>query len=173
MGEIIVHIAHMVGIAGAAFLSGFIACFSHAGVPTLNLAPVDILVKEFRTMYNIGKSTSPLFAVIVTMCNGFSAYHSKDSTSLVLRSVSPFALYLAATMCVPCIIPYTVLYMEPTVNVKLLDMGAKAEKGAKARDLGTSEKDIRDMLVRWKGMNFIRAAIVGTGALLTGIATCL
>ncbi|KAF2847112.1 hypothetical protein T440DRAFT_481946 [Plenodomus tracheiphilus IPT5] len=160
VGHMIVQVAHIVGIMGAAFLSGFIACFSHAGVPTLNIAPVDILVHEFKIMYNIGKSTSPLIAIIVTMCNGFSAYHSKDSTSLILGSVSPFALYLAATLCVPCIIPYTLLYMEPSVNVRLLDMGARVEKGAKSKDLGLSEKDIRNMLIRWKGMNFVRAAII-------------
>lgn len=150
---------------------GFIACFSHAGVPTLNIAPVDVLVHEFKTMYNIGKSTSPFIAIMVTACNGFSAYRSKDDTSLVFGLVSPFSLYLAATICVPCIIPYTLLYMEPTVNMKLIDMGTKVEKGARAKDLGMSEEDIRKMLVRWKGMNFVRAAIVGTGALLTAIAS--
>ncbi|KAI8934144.1 hypothetical protein NX059_008899 [Plenodomus lindquistii] len=171
MGDTFIQIAHVVGIAGAAFLSGFIACFSHAGVPTLNIAPVDVLVHEFKTMYNIGKSASPPFAILVTICNGFSTYHSKHKTSLVFGSISPFPLYMAATLLVPCIIPYTLLYMEPTVNKKLVGMGDQVEKGAKAKDLDWSEADIRAMLVRWRGMNFTRAAIVGAGALLTAVAT--
>lgn len=85
--------------------------------------------------------------------------------------MSPFALYAAATLCVPCIVPYTVLYMEPVVNRKLLELGTKAEKGAKAEDLRADEEDVRERLMRWKGMNFVRAALVGAGALLAAIAT--
>jgi len=85
--------------------------------------------------------------------------------------VSPFALYEAAALCIWCIVPYTVLHMEPRVNTKLLHMGDKAEKGMRAMKLGTSEKEIRELFIRWKGMNFVRAAIVGTGALLSAVAT--
>src|SRR4051812_28090816 len=122
---------------------GYIACFSQAGVPTLSLAPPDVLVHEFRTMYKIGKSTSPLIAITATICNGYSAYRFKDDATLIGGVVSPFALYLAAAICVPCIIPYTILYMEPKVNIKLLTLGAMVEKGAKASDLGVSEAEIR------------------------------
>lgn len=97
MTDIITCFARAWGTAGAAFLSGkrsfflcmiqvniitrdaeqlfsgFIACFSHAGVPTLNIAPVDVLVHEFRIMYNIGKATSPLLAITATVCNAFLA----------------------------------------------------------------------------------------------------
>ncbi|EDU45233.1 repeatfamily protein [Pyrenophora tritici-repentis] len=159
------------GLAGAALLTGFIACFSHAGVPTLSLAPVDVLVHEFRTMYNIGKSTSPLIAITATLCNGYSAYRFKNDTALVGGVVSPYALYLASTVVVPLIIPYTILYMEPKVNRKLLSLGAMVEKGAKASDFNVSEAEIRGLLVRWKGMNFVRAGLVGLGALLTAAAT--
>ncbi len=68
-------------------------------------------------------------------------------------------------------LPYTVLHMEPRVNVKLLDMGDKAEKGMRATELGTSEREIKEQFMRWKGMNFVRAAIVGAGALLSAVAT--
>jgi len=122
-------------------------------------------------MYNIGKSSSPLIAITATLCNGYSAYRFKDDTTLVGGIVSPFALYLAATICVPCIIPYTVLYMEPKVNKKLLTLGAMVEKGAKASELGVSEAEIRGLLIRWKGMNFVRAGLVALGALLTAVAT--
>lgn len=146
-------------------------CFSHAGVPTLNKAPVDTLVHQFKTMYNIGKSTSPLIAITVTICNGYSAYLARNSTEIIGELVSPFALYAAAAVCVPCIVPYTLLYMEPTVNKELLILGAKIEKGAKSQDLNVSEKKVRGMLKRWRGMNFVRATLVATGAFLSAVAT--
>lgn len=90
---------------------------------------------------------------------------------MVLGRLSPFGMYLAAAICIPLIIPYTLLYMEPQVNAKLLKMGAMVEGGAKAQDLGASEKEIRGMLVRWRGMNSMRATLVGLGALLSAIAT--
>ena len=121
-------------------------------------------------MYNIGKSISPPIAIAVALCNGFAAYQSRNDSHLVGGLVSPSALYVAAALCIPCIVPYTELYMHPQVNRKLLAMGAKAEKGAKAEELGTSEKEIREMFARWKGMNFIRAAFVGAGALLAAVA---
>ena len=40
----------------------------------------------------------------------------------------------------------------------------------RATELGTSEKEIRELFMRWKGMNFVRAAIVGAGALLSAVA---
>ncbi|RMZ73869.1 Noranthrone monooxygenase [Pyrenophora seminiperda CCB06] len=171
MNDIIDNTTQAWGLAGAAFLSGFIACFSHAGVPTLSLAPVDVLVHEFRTMYIIGKSTSPLIAITATLCNGYSAYRFKDDTALIAGVVSPFALYLAATICVPTIIPYTILYMEPKVNRKLLMLGGMVEKGAKASDLGVSKAEVQGLLIRWKGMNFVRAGLVGLGAVLAAVAT--
>ncbi|MCJ1406907.1 hypothetical protein MMC19_000977 [Ptychographa xylographoides] len=190
MGDQMPKAAQIVGILGAAFLSGedipsqrlartcntnkstsgFIACFSRAGVPTLSLAPVDILVHEFKVMYNIGKSSSPPIAVVVALCMGFSAYQARSDPRLIGGLVSPFALYVAAALCIPSIVPYTGLYMHPTVNKKLLDMGAMAEKGATAMELGTGEKEIREMFSRWKGMNYVRAALVGGGALLAAVA---
>jgi hypothetical protein len=122
-------------------------------------------------MYNIGKATSPLIAITVTLCNGYSAYCSRDDTSLIGDVASPFALYTAAAICVPSIVPYTLLYMEPTVNRRLLALGARVEEGAKAKDLGVGDEEVRNMLKRWKGMNFVRAALVATGAVLSAIAT--
>lgn len=140
-------------------------------MPTLNIAPVDVLVHQFKTMYNIGKSTSPLFAISVTICNIYSAYRSKDEPWLEKGMISSFRLYVAAAILVPCIIPYTLLYMEPTVNTKLLKLGEKVEKGSKAKDLGVNVEDVRTMLVRWKSMNFVRAGIVGLGAILAAAAS--
>ncbi|KAL6702820.1 hypothetical protein ACN47E_000906 [Coniothyrium glycines] len=170
MDGLLLRIAHIWGVAGAAFLSGYIACFSHAGVPTLSVAPIDTLVHEFKTMYAIGKASSPLVAITVTLCNAYSAYHASQDGNPSHGAVSSSTLLIAATICVPLIIPYTVLRMEPAVNRKLIALGAKVEKGAKAQDLGVREDEVRNLLKSWKGMNFVRAALVAAGACLTAIA---
>ena len=121
-------------------------------------------------MYNIGKSTSPLIALTVTLCNGFSAYRSRTHPHLIGGLTSPFALYVAASLCILCIIPFTLLYMDPTVNNKLLGLGARVEKGGNLSDLGISETEIRAGLGRWRRLNYVRAVVVGVGALLAAVA---
>ena len=122
-------------------------------------------------MYNIGKSTSPLVAMSVAICNGFSAYRCRPKSRLVKGLASPFALCVAAALCVLCIIQYMVLHKELRANAKLLNMCDKAEIGMRATELETREKEMRKLFMRWKGMNFIQAAIVGAGALLSSVAT--
>ena len=53
----------------------------------------------------------------------------------------------------------------------MIAMAGKVEKGGKAEGLGASEREVRELLGRWKGMNFVRAGLVGMGALLAAVAT--
>ena len=123
-------------------------------------------------MYNIGKTSSPPLAIATTLCNGFSAYQSRSSKDAVLGGwASPFGLYVAAALSVMAIVPFTLLYMEPAVNRKLLGLGSRASRRVKAEHLGASEEDVRLLLIRWKGLNFVRAALAGLGALLAAVAT--
>ena len=153
------------------YLAGYIGCFSYAGVATLSEAPLDILVKQFSRMYNIGKTSSPPLALTATICNAFSAYRSRGSSELIAGIASPLALYVAAAVSVMAIVPFTLLYMEPAVNRKLLGLGSQANKGVKAEQLGVGEADVKKMLVQWRGLNFVRAALAGLGALLAVVAT--
>ena len=61
--------------------------------------------------------------------------------------------------------------MEPLVNKKILNLAALVESGGKIEDSSMEWKALRDNFVRWRAMNFVRAAIVGTGALFTALAT--
>ena len=188
MDDTILKVAQIGGTFGAAFLSGkvaskgrvvllvnhssigYIACFSYAGVPTLSEAPVNTLVKQFSRMYAIGKKSSPPIAIAATVCNGFCAYQSRGKSILIGGLVSPFAMYVAAAVSVMCIVPYTILYMEPAVNRMLLDLGSQVGKGVKAELLGVRERDIKKALIRWKGLNFVRAALAGMGTLFAAVA---
>lgn len=151
--------------------SGYVGCFSYAGVATLTEAPLKTLVKQFYRMYNIGKTSSPPLALTATLCNGFSAYRSRRKNALIGGMATPFMLYVAAAISVMAIVPFTLLYMEPAVNRQLLQLGSQANRGVKAEHLGASEEDVRKLLVRWKGLNFVRATLAGMGALLSAVAT--
>lgn len=153
------------------FETGYIGCFSYAGVTILSEAPLDTLVKQFSRMYNIGKTYSPSLAVATTLCNGFSAYQSRSKDAVIGGLASPFALYVAAAISVMAIVPFTLLYMEPAVNRKLLGLGSHTSRGVKAEHLGASEEDVMKLLIRWKRLNFVRAALAGLGALLAAVAT--
>jgi hypothetical protein len=139
-------------------------------VPTLRIAPIDILVHEFKVMYEIGKKTSPPITLVVTLCNAFCAYQAKSKSELIGGAVSPFALHVTAALCLPCIAPFTLLYMGPVVNARLLELGAKVEKGIKVQKLGASEEEVRELMAVWKRLNFVRAAVAGAAAVLAGVA---
>ncbi|CZT15473.1 uncharacterized protein RCC_12329 [Ramularia collo-cygni] len=172
MAEFILPAAQGFAVVGASFVSGYIWCFSQAGVLTLRQAPADVGVRQFKTMYNKGKSTSPLIVVAATLCNAYSAYRSSGSSvELVGGVVSPFALYVTAAVCLPAIIPFTLLVMEPGVNRELIRLGTLSEKGMELNRIKLMEHDIQAMLVSWKGLNYVRAALVGAGALISGLAT--
>lgn len=85
--------------------------------------------------------------------------------------VSTFSLRVAALVCVPLIIPYTLLVMEPGVNRELIRMGTLAEKGTELHRIKLKEHEIQATLASWKGMNYVRATVVGVGALISGLAT--
>ncbi|XWX00392.1 hypothetical protein V2A60_008412 [Cordyceps javanica] len=171
MGDGIEKVAQTLAIIASASLSGFIICFSHAGVPTLNVAPTDVLLREFSVMYSIGKRTSPPIAMTAAICNGFLAYRSLHSHQRISGGITPFALYSTAVLLVLAIIPYTLLAMEPRANKMLLDLGDQVTKGLNIEALKVAEDDVRNTLIVWKAMNARRALFVGAGAVLTTIAT--
>ncbi|EJP67854.1 DUF1772 family protein [Beauveria bassiana ARSEF 2860] len=173
MGDGLEKVAQILAILAPASLSGFIICFSHAGVPTLNVAPIDVLLREFSVMYSIGKTTSPPIAMTAALCNGFLAHRSRNTHRRIVGAITPFALYSTAVLLVLAIIPYTLLAMEPRANKLLLDLGDQVNKGLNTEVLKPVEKDVRETLIVWKAMNARRALFVGIGALLTAIATIL
>lgn len=114
-------------------------------------------------MYNIGKSTSPPLALSVALSNGFLAYSARNNAQ-------PVILHTIAAVCVMCIVPFTLLYMDPKVNNTLLDLGEKAERLGKKAVGHVSEAEVRGLLWRWRGLNFVRAAVVAVSALLAAVA---
>ncbi|KAK5119503.1 hypothetical protein LTR85_007603 [Meristemomyces frigidus] len=169
----LVPVAQIVGITSSAFLAGMIASISYIGIPTMALAPTDTIVRQWKTTFNIGKASAPPFAVTCAACFGFLAYSARALPRSRTLPVSPFALYTAAALAIPAIVPYTLIVMEPAANRKLMHMAKTAEAGPSGTDLGASDADVQELLRKWKGMNLVRAAFVGTGAVLGAVASLL
>jgi len=85
--------------------------------------------------------------------------------------VSPYALYVAATLATPAVVPYTLLIMEPAANRKLMAMANAVEAGTTKNHLAINEARVVAWLRKWKSMNYVRAGLVGTGALLGAVAS--
>lgn len=116
----LVSVAKLVGLSGAAGLSGklnllyppinrgsltdvgipaYIASFSVIGIPAVQMAPVDLMAKQWSRIYHIGKDTAPPFAITISSAFAFLAYHceyrvSRDlpilqSTDFLHRSACP------------------------------------------------------------------------------------
>ncbi|KAK6386538.1 hypothetical protein LTR65_008876 [Meristemomyces frigidus] len=146
----LVPVAQIVGITSSAFLAGMIASISYVGIPTMALAPAEILVRQWKTTFEIGKASAPPFALTCAACFGFLAYSSRTLPGSASLPVSPFALYTAAALAIPAIMPYTLLVMEPAANGKLMHMAKKAEAGGKGTDLAASDADVKELLRKWK-----------------------
>lgn len=164
-------------------LAVYIASFSYATVPALRAAPVSEthLAKQWKHAFEIGKSSAPPFALISSSCFAFLAYncefpratsqrrkgHPLKScvTARHLRStppVSPFMLYSAAALLAPCIVPYTLTVMGPTIAALV----AKADGGPDA----PSDSETKALIERWRLQNYTRAVITGTAAVLGAVA---
>ena len=96
--------------------------------------------------------------IVASWQNGLFSNWSRDPTSAG-------ALYAAAAVLIPSIVPFTLVVIMPTNN-KL--MAAAAKPGV------LSESDTRNLVQRWKQLNLIRASIFGAlGAVLATTATAM
>lgn len=78
-------------------------------------------------------------------------------------AVSPSALYTAAAVLAPSIVPFTMIVMGPST---LTPLEAKADgKGSAPSDLKT-----RELVKTWAGQNLVRAVLVGISATLSAVA---
>ncbi|KAF2274918.1 uncharacterized protein EI97DRAFT_459871 [Westerdykella ornata] len=160
-------IAQAVGLTASAYLFGQNASISYIGVPALMQAPAPLAVKQWDTVYSIGKKTAPALAVVSSLALGYVTYHL-DPRSL------HYKLNLAATILIPSIIPYTFAFIVPT-NKKLYEkLRSLATTGLedKAAEVGVAKKEtVNALLDKWATLNLIRALLAGAGAVLAAWGT--
>ena len=80
------------------------------------------------------------------------------------------ALYAVAAVAIPSIMPFTIAVMNPRANLRLMVLADQAEQRGKGKEVGVSEGEVRQLLKKWTGLNYVRAVAVGTGAVLGAVA---
>lgn len=111
-------------------------------------------VTGWRSTFEIN---SDLILLLATKLPGLFPDLSFDPTS-------PFALYIAAAVTIPSIVPWTIGIMKPT-NERLMQKAEKTDS--------VSAEESQQLIQTWIGMNWVRAVFGTTGALLGAAATVL
>ncbi|KAL2818050.1 hypothetical protein BJX63DRAFT_82693 [Aspergillus granulosus] len=154
-----IRVAQAVGLTGAGWLAGNIACYSLVSIPALitsyheHNVPLPLIVKQWRDMYNTGKAQNPPIAVLTAAAFAYLAWSVRESTTplAVLAPKNATALYSAAAALTVAIVPWTLAAMAGT-NRKLLDRA-----GAKSW-IPTEEaaEETEDLLHTWTFLNAVR-----------------
>ncbi|KAE9975167.1 hypothetical protein EG327_008534 [Venturia inaequalis] len=164
-----IRIAQVVGVTSAAYLSGYIACFSIVGVPSLARAPPSARAQTWQDMYKIGASTAPYLAILSSISFGYLASTVPRTPELFKNNSSrTFYLYTLAAILVPVIVPYTVGVMKPTND----QLHARADKYRLVAWDVKEDEELDDLLKEWTALNITRslpplaAAVVGLWAVV-------
>ncbi|MCJ1401461.1 hypothetical protein MMC11_004674 [Xylographa trunciseda] len=152
-------VAQTVGIISAGFASGAIFGFSHVTIPCLCQAPTAVMLKQFASLYNIGKATAPVADIVATAAFAYLAYAVP-----ALRNS-----YIGAAAIACMIGPWTLIMMIPT-NDELFRRVAAAEKlkdGESVSEAGLPKgQKTPELLAKWRRLNYLRALFPLTGAIM-------
>ncbi|KAK9483221.1 hypothetical protein V1527DRAFT_413815 [Lipomyces starkeyi] len=124
-------IATLLGTAGLGLLSSSVLSFSFFCAPIVLTAPPELQHVLFKRMYTLGKSTMPVLGVATASVLVYSY-----ATSVVKE---PHYLYSAGLAL--AIVPFTLLFMMPTV-----------------RACQEQRPDLDSCIKRWTNLNLIRGA---------------
>ncbi|KAH6986604.1 hypothetical protein EDB80DRAFT_874634 [Ilyonectria destructans] len=149
-------VAQFVGITGAAWLSGNIASVSLFTVPALRTSaskdgvPLATLAKQWRYVYDAGKSKNPPIAVATALSFIYLAWSARTAEPPNLA-----LLYGSAAACTVAVIPFTLVIMGSAIhNLRVLSEGSTG-----ARSMRPNEDDFDGLLMKWSNLNYVRAVL--------------
>ncbi|KAJ5176285.1 DUF1772-domain-containing protein [Penicillium canariense] len=164
-------VAQAIGISGAAWLSGNIAALSMNVTPALlrsrreDNVPSATLAKQWRNMYENGKTQNPPIAAAVAASFFYLAWSVRTGAPLFKNTAySRTALFSAAAILTLGIVPFTVAAMSRTNN-QLLE---KAQSNS-----GVSDAETPILIQRWTTLNGIRGYLPLAGAAVGLVASFL
>ncbi|OWO98044.1 hypothetical protein B2J93_8269 [Marssonina coronariae] len=161
-------IAQIVGLSGAAWLSGNIASLSLITVPTLlnsqtpsgrQLSP-RTLARQWRQTYEIGKSQNRPASALIGASFAFLAYRSRAGPRHVM------GLYGLAALLTMGIAPFTLLAMAGT-NGRLI---RKSEEEGDAKESAEEGEEMKASLESWGRLNAVRSLLPLVGGAVAVIA---
>lgn len=117
--------------------------------------PAQTLAQQWQGLFARGKVLGPQLAVASLLGYGYLAYQRKTATGPDRQG---WAGYVAAAALAISIVPFTIVFMNPT-NIALQNVAFGTDKT-------TSETAVRELLVKWKGLNLVRSFFPLAGAIL-------
>jgi hypothetical protein len=145
------------------FLPGNIASLSLISIPALTQSqdsvPPRILAKQWKDLYDLGKTQNPPIAGVTAASFSYLAWSVRSGTSLrLLAPRNAMQLYAAAAVFTLGIVPYTLITMNPTNN-KLIEKAGKVDVNSKGLDGTGDDKEVGELLKKWQVLNGIRGVI--------------
>lgn len=152
-------------------IAGNIAAISLIGTPALlrsqkedNL-PSGVLAKQWRNMFENGKSQNPPVAAGVTSAFLYLAWSARSGAPLFKKTpVGRTALFSAAAVLTVGIVPFTIVAMSSTNN-KLLEKSESLKN--------SSDAETVDLVQHWTTLNQIRGSLPLIGGLCGIVASLL
>ncbi|EAW10392.1 DUF1772 domain-containing protein [Aspergillus clavatus NRRL 1] len=148
--------AQVVGLTGAAWLSGNIFVYSIGFTPSIlqalheNNIPPATAAKLWQNAYARGKAQNPPLAAATAAAFLYLAWSVREGTALsLLAPQGSTVLYSAAAVLTVGIVPYTLAFMMGTNH----ELEAKAESKVGAE---LPAREVEPLLNRWEALNVIR-----------------
>ncbi|KAJ5556465.1 DUF1772-domain-containing protein [Penicillium frequentans] len=165
------HMAQAIGISGAAWLSGMKHCFDKhnyrtctGSIPKRRPQVPESPSKAMESPLRDRKKKAPPIAVAVASSLTYLAWSVRQGGPLYKTTVySRSGLYLAAAVLTIGIVPYTLIFMVGTNNALM----------KKAESTSDADKEVPDLIERWKTLNLGRSIFPLAGAICAVVATIL
>jgi hypothetical protein len=162
--------AQVLGLTGAAWLSGNIFSLSLISTPALLQSVQEKQVtpsaaaKIWANLYNAGKMQNPPIAAATTAVFFYLAWSVRDGTalSLVAAPNSSF-LYAVSGILTVGIVPFTLAFMMGTNHSLEAKVGSKDETEA-------TRTEVESLLERWGLLNAVRGVFPLVGGVVAALA---
>ncbi|KAF6235526.1 hypothetical protein HO173_006209 [Letharia columbiana] len=167
---LVLRTAQTLGLGASATLLGAGFAITVQAIPAILLSPRDLLLRQWRTIYDVGIAYGPPFAVTSCLSLGYVAYDSYGSDS------ADWMVYAFSALCTVGIVPFTKLTLDD-INATLIaeggvDGGSNVLMAKKTEAKGLEEKEVRELVKRWWFWNLMRMMMPLVGTVM-GLWTAL
>ena len=142
--------------------TGAMFSISIMAIPAFLAAPAPIALKQFNTIYQIGKVSSPPSCLFTAGTFFYLSYCSHPSFSHAsIDSQIGWKYYLAASACAGIVVPFTYVVLEKT-SQELLRLEKIDGESLKDED----KTRVGMLLRRWKILNLIRSGMLAASTII-------
>jgi hypothetical protein len=132
------------------------------GIPAFLAAPATISLKQFNTIYQIGKASTPPSCLFTAATFFYLSYCNYPSLSHgIIEPQSRWKRHLGAGVCAAVVLLFTYIVLEKTSQELL-----RLEKTEGESLKGESEIVVGILLHRWKSLNLVRSGMLAASAII-------